>query len=290
MTRESSRESRSRSALSALAALFGAILLGLSMLAGVAAASPSNDQPNSPSNSHPSPQASSHSTSGTSGTSGNPSSPQPQSTADANNGGANGQCPGGTYCSDRHGAASQNGNGNGKATGKPCAGCVGKADNKNPPGQETSSPRTTFPNNGYECDNNNGIGKTNPAHTGCTTPSSAPTSGPNCTTNPPPAGCSHSSGTTCTTNCAGSVSSGASVLGETFSKVPNVLAAQVPAAPPAHVIGKRVTRTPSALPFTGFNTATTALLAVLAAVTGLVLLSAGLIRRPARSRARASDS
>ena len=25
----------------------------------------------------------------------------------------------------------------------------------------------TFPNNGYECDHNNGIGKGNPAHTGC---------------------------------------------------------------------------------------------------------------------------
>ena len=57
-----------------------------------------------------------------------------------------------------------NGNGGGKATGKPCAGCVGKADNKNPKGQ---MPGGSDHNNGYECDGNNGIGKTNPAHTGC---------------------------------------------------------------------------------------------------------------------------
>jgi hypothetical protein len=109
---------------------------------------------------------------GTSGTSGDPTQPQPLSNADENTGGANGQCPGGTYCSTRDGSASQNGNGN--ANGKPCAGCVGKADNKNPPGQEKQDPAGTFPNNGYECDNNNGVGKTNPAHTGCASPSPSP--------------------------------------------------------------------------------------------------------------------
>jgi hypothetical protein len=108
--------------------------------------------------------------SSTSGTSGDPSQPQPLSNADQNSGGANGQCPDGTYCSTRDGSPSANGNGDGNATGKPCAGCVGKADNKNPPGQEKQDPAGTFPNNGYECDNNNGIGKTNPAHTGCTPP------------------------------------------------------------------------------------------------------------------------
>src|SRR3954463_14409285 len=111
--------------------------------------------------------ASSDHSQGTSGTSGDPNQPQPLSGADQNSGGANGQCPGAIYCSTRDGSPSLNGNGDGNATGKPCAGCVGKADNKNPPGQETSDPRGTFPNNGYECDNNNGIGKTNPAHTGC---------------------------------------------------------------------------------------------------------------------------
>jgi hypothetical protein len=108
------------------------------------------------------------------GTSGDPSQPQPISTADQNSGGANGQCPDGIYCSTRDGSASLNGNGDGNAVGKPCAGCVGKADNKNPPGQEKQDPAGTFPNNGYECDTNNGIGKTNPAHTGCVAPSPTP--------------------------------------------------------------------------------------------------------------------
>lgn len=73
---------------------------------------------------------------------------------------------GGAYHSTCDGSPSLNGNGGGQATGKPCAGCVGAADNKNPPGQ---APDGTDANNGYECDGNNGIGKTNPAHTGCMT-------------------------------------------------------------------------------------------------------------------------
>ena len=101
------------------------------------------------------------------GTSGDVNSPQPISHADANSGGANGQCPGGPYCSTRDGSASANGNGGGKAVGKPCAGCVGKADNKNPKGQK---PDASDHNAGYECDTNHGIAKTNPAHTGCKTP------------------------------------------------------------------------------------------------------------------------
>ncbi|QNN53936.1 hypothetical protein [Nocardioides mesophilus] len=106
-----------------------------------------------------------HSTRGTAGTSGDVAHHQPLSTADQNTGGANGQCTGGEYCSTRDGSASRNGNGGGKATGKPCAGCVGKADNKNPKGQLPDA--GTDGNRGYECDDNNGIGKTNPAHTGC---------------------------------------------------------------------------------------------------------------------------
>ena len=110
---------------------------------------------------------------GNAGTSGDPTEPQPPSNADQNPGGANGDQCGtestGTYCSTRDGSASGNGNGGGEAVGKPCAGCVGKADNKNPPGQEVTDPMGTFPNNGYECDNNHGIGRTNPAHTGCQT-------------------------------------------------------------------------------------------------------------------------
>ncbi|MDP8992775.1 MAG: hypothetical protein M3N31_06975 [Actinomycetota bacterium] len=68
------------------------------------------------------------------------------------------------------------GNGSGNAVGKPCAGCVGRADNKNPGGQGQDYPsedpvlgRLIQPdrNKGYECYANNGIGKTNPAHTLC---------------------------------------------------------------------------------------------------------------------------
>src|SRR4051794_27429698 len=108
---------------------------------------------------------------GNASTQGDPSEPQPQSGADQNSGGANGQCPDGPYCSTRDGSASGNGNGNGEAVGKPCAGCVGKADNKNPQGQK---PNGSDANAGYECDTNHGIGRTNPAHTGCSTPNQPP--------------------------------------------------------------------------------------------------------------------
>jgi LPXTG-motif cell wall-anchored protein len=91
-------------------------------------------------------------------------SPQPISHADDNTGGANGQCPGGPYCSTRDGSPSHNGNEVGTATGEPCAGCVGKADNKNPHGQ---MPNASDANAGYECDTNHGIAKGNPAHTAC---------------------------------------------------------------------------------------------------------------------------
>ena len=76
---------------------------------------------------------------------------------------ANGDC--GQYCSTYDGSPSGNGSGNGNATGRPAAGSVGNADNKNPQGQ---FPNGNDANNGYECDGNNGIAKTNPAHTGCT--------------------------------------------------------------------------------------------------------------------------
>jgi hypothetical protein len=84
------------------------------------------------------------------------------STASA--GTANGQCPGGPYCATSIGSPSLNGNGNGNAVGKPAAGTVGKADNKNPQGQ---MPNGSDRNAGYECDTNHGIGRSNPAHTGC---------------------------------------------------------------------------------------------------------------------------
>jgi hypothetical protein len=79
----------------------------------------------------------------------------------------------GAYCSTSDGTPSGNGNGGGNANGKPCAGCVGNADNKNPPGQAKDG---SDHNNGYECDGNSGVGKTNPAHSGCkaTTTTSTP--------------------------------------------------------------------------------------------------------------------
>jgi hypothetical protein len=69
----------------------------------------------------------------------------------------------GPYDTTCDGTASANGNGT--STARPCAGCVGNADNKNPKGQ---LPGPQDKNNGYECDGNNGIAKGNPAHSGCT--------------------------------------------------------------------------------------------------------------------------
>src|SRR3954468_14463454 len=102
-------------------------------------------------------------------------SPQPASNADFSGHGANVHGP---YDSTRDGSASANGNGGGQATGKPCAGCVGKADNKNPKGQ---LPGGSDHNAGYECDRNHGIGRGNPAHTGCTATTPTPTPSPSCT-------------------------------------------------------------------------------------------------------------
>jgi len=65
-------------------------------------------------------------------------------------------------CEPEH--ASNNGNGAGLAVGKPDAGTVGNADDKQPKGQ---FPDASDNNNGYECDGNNGIALENPAHTGC---------------------------------------------------------------------------------------------------------------------------
>ena len=87
--------------------------------------------------------------------------------------GGSGANTGGAYDDNCQPAPSGNGNGGGKATGKPAAGTVGKADEKNPPGQQ---PGPNDKNNGYECDGNKGIARTNPAHTGCKTT----------TNNPPP--------------------------------------------------------------------------------------------------------
>jgi len=202
--------------------------------------------------------------SGTAGTSGDPSQPQPVSTADQNSGGANGGCPGGPYCSTRDGSASGNGNGTGQAVGKPCAGCVGKADNKNPPGQY---PNGTDANAGYECDRNHGIGRTNPAHTGCTAPIIG---GSDCTTNP--------TAPECQPLVPGCVATAANHFCST------VLGTKVTRKPPTgtSVLGTSVRRT-LALPFTG-----AALVPMLAVAGALVVTGAAFLLLPAYRRRRAS--
>jgi hypothetical protein len=113
-------------------------------------------------------------------------SPQPPSNADFSGHGANTHGP---YDSTRSGAPALNGNGVGNAVGRPCAGCVGKADNKNPHGQ---MPGGSDPNAGYECDRNHGIGRTNPAHTGCLATSTTPAASSGTSSSSSPGGSSSS--------------------------------------------------------------------------------------------------
>jgi len=103
----------------------------------------------------------------------------------------------GPYDQTSTGATPGNGNASGHAVGEPCAGCVGKADNKNPPGQ---MPNGSDANAGYECDRNAGIGQQNPAHTGClptngSTPASSTPPQSSTTPGSTPPGSSGSSGT-----------------------------------------------------------------------------------------------
>ena len=120
---------------------------------------------------------------------------------------------GGNYENTCPAGPSQNGAGNGNANGKPCAGCVGNADDKNPPGQATSGP--TDHNNGYECDQkgrsanegNNGVGYGNPAHTGCegdtTPPPCVPTAeNHHCDTDCVPSAANHHCNTDCVPSAA----------------------------------------------------------------------------------------
>jgi hypothetical protein len=199
-------------------------------------------------------------------------------------GGANRDC--GEYCSTRDGSPSRNGNGGGKATGRPCAGCVGKADDKNPPGQ---APNGSDPNNGYECDGNSGIARSNPAHTGCT--ASAPvaeepeTGGPAAEPDvvvpvtpvapvvaPKPA----------------AVVPPVEVLGERVERPgavragsPAVVGAQAVKGP--EVLGTRLVRpagsSPGTLPFTGDATGELLLAGLALLVTGLGATRLGTVRR-----------
>jgi hypothetical protein len=145
----------------------GGLTVGLGIAPALGDPGNGNGNPNPPGHSSsPTTDPSNHATDGTSGTFGSPTSPQPLQQPDNQGQGAN-TFPG-PYSSTRDGSPSLNGNGDGLAGGKPCAGCVGKADNKNPHGQ---FPNGSDPNAGYECDRNNGIGRSNPAHTGCDSPS-----------------------------------------------------------------------------------------------------------------------
>jgi hypothetical protein len=100
----------------------------------------------------------------------------------------NGANHSGPYDNTCDGSPSLNGNGNGAATGKPCAGCVGNADDKNPQGQY---PNGSDHNAGYECDTNHGVGRTNPAHTGCKTTTVTPPTPPTPPQCPNAPGCEH---------------------------------------------------------------------------------------------------
>jgi hypothetical protein len=243
---------------------------------------------------------------GNAGTSGDSTQPQPPSNADQNSGGANGKCPDGPYCSTRDGSPSGNGNGGGKATGKPCAGCVGKADNKNPKGQY---PNGSDHNAGYECDRNHGIGRTNPAHTGCTTGGTttdctatpdAPectNGGTDCTATPDAPECTNggencaatpnapectNGGENCTTlpdlpQCVNGNDDCTATAGGTCTSVLGEKKTRTPTT--TKVLGETVTRTPSAaLPFTGAN------IALMTAVALMTLVVGGALALSARRR------
>lgn len=172
---------------------------------------------------------------------------------------------GGNYDNTCPAGDSQNGNGNGNANGRPCAGCVGNADDKNPPGQY---PDGSDSNNGYECDGNNGIGKTNPAHTGCTTATTPQVGGTTIVT--PPVG----STTVVTPAVSGSnqstpitlrlASKNTSVLGATFSRGPKATA----------VLGVKVVRG-MPLPTTGIGSDLMFILAISLMIIGMVAVRVG---------------
>ena len=194
------------------------------------------------------------------GTSGTCSSPQPPSNADQNNTGANDTSNSNQYKSTRNGAPSDNGSNNGPQTGQPCAGCVGRADNKNPQGQ---APNGGDPNNGYECDGNNGIGQTNPAHTSCTASGEQGTTGSTDTggkTNDNSSSHNSSSNGSNTGTNTGA-NSNANANGTTNSSANGssggVGPSTVNAAPPAEVLGEsqNAAATPVAAPVTGETSA-----------------------------------
>jgi hypothetical protein len=160
--------------------------------------------------------------------------------------------------------------GNGKSTdnngNRPCAGCVGKADYKNPPGQ---LPDGSDHNKGYECDENEGIGKMNPAHSGCApSPTSPPTPAvtpPTPAVTPPPAPPHESP----------PPEVGADEVGDVLGENQGPELPEAPAAPPAAaVIPVTQVVTPAAeklekLPVTGGQPLFLGLLGLLTLVAGL---------------------
>jgi hypothetical protein len=100
--------------------------------------------------------------------------PGAASPGNSQNGNGHGANQSGPYDPNGVGEPSGNGRSDSNNGNRPCAGCVGNADNKNPPGQ---LPGGSDPNRGYECDANQGVGKTNPAHSGCGAVSGPPPNG-----------------------------------------------------------------------------------------------------------------
>lgn len=90
-------------------------------------------------------------------------------------------------------------------------------------------------NNGYECDGNQGVGKTNPAHTGCApqgTTQNPPTNVGGTINNPP-------------TNVGGTTTNRppTDVLGDTGVKPTAVLGEQITRPQPTKVLGVQMART-----------------------------------------------
>jgi hypothetical protein len=204
--------------------------------------------------------------------------------------GANNQT-GNQYASNGVGLPSGNGNGNGNATGKPCAGCVGNADNKNPPGQAVNG---SDHNAGYECDRNHGIGRSNPAHTGCQSTTTTPTVPPTTPTVPPttPTTLKHhdpttttqpstSGSTTPTTACSSknsgsSTSSGTSCITPATGAPGHGSSTTVAAAKPA-----TATKSSGSLAFTGADVGSEFLAGGIALAAGALLLGSSRRRRSA---------
>lgn len=216
------------------------------------------------------------------------------------------------YASNGVGLPSGNGNQvNGGHTGEPCAGCVGKADNKNPPGQ---APGPSDNNAGYECDRNHGIARTNPAHTGCKTAPTSPTTPPPTTPTTVHHGCTSNCGG-CTSNCGGCTSnchdpgtttvptgcvSGSSSTscgtttpslaaghGSSTTTRPATSGASTTVAPAT--VGSAVKASSGGLAFTGANMSGEFLAGGLALAAGIVLLGASRRQRPAAAEMADGD-